>query len=160
MVQLSHPYMTTGKTIALTVWTFVGKVMSLLFNMLSRFVVIFLQRSKHRLISWLQSPSAVILEPKKTKSLTVSVVSPSICHEVMGLYAMTFVFWMLSFKPAFSLFSFTFIKSLFSSSLLSDIMVVSSVYLRLLIFLPEVLIPLGQHLFKEIFSAERRKCFF
>ena len=82
MVQLSHPYMTTGKTIALTRWTFVGKVMSLLFSMLSRFVIAFLPKSKHLLISWLQSPSAVILEPKKIKSLTVSIVSPSICHEV------------------------------------------------------------------------------
>ena len=81
IVQLSPPYMTTGKTIALTRWTFVGKVMSLLFNMLSRLVTIFLPRSKHLLISWLQSPSAVILEPPKIKSLTVSTVSPSICHE-------------------------------------------------------------------------------
>ena len=142
MVQLSYPYMTTGKTIALTVWTFVGKVMSLLYNMLSRFVITFLRRSKHHLISWLQSPSAVVLEPKKRKSLTVFIVSPCICHEVMGLYAMIFVFWMLSFKTALSLYSFTFIKRLFSSSLLSAIMVVSSVYLRLLIFLPAVLIPL------------------
>ena len=81
IVQLSHPYVTTGKTIALTRWTFVGKVMSLLFNMLSRFVVVFLPRSKRLLISWLQSPSAVILEPPKIKSLTVSIVSPSICHK-------------------------------------------------------------------------------
>ena len=80
-VQLSHPYMTTRKTIALTRWTFGGKVMSLLFNMLSRLVIAFLPRSKHLLISWLQSPSAVILEPQKIKSLTVSIVSPSICHE-------------------------------------------------------------------------------
>ena len=83
MVQLSHPYMTTEK-LALTRWTFVGKVMSLLFNMLSRLATAFLLRSKHLLISWLQSPSAVILEPKKIKSVTVSIVSPSICHEVMG----------------------------------------------------------------------------
>ena len=83
MVQLSHPYMTTGKTIALTRQTFVGKVMSLLLNMLSRLVITFLSRSKHRLISWLQSPSAVILEPKKIMSVTVFIVSPSICHEVM-----------------------------------------------------------------------------
>ena len=83
-VQLSHPYMTTGKIIALTRWTFVGKVMSLLLNMLSRLVMIFLPRSKHLLISWLQSPSAVILEPKKIKSDTVSTVSPSIFHELMG----------------------------------------------------------------------------
>ncbi|CAM9219345.1 unnamed protein product [Rangifer tarandus platyrhynchus] len=85
MVQLSHPYMTTGKTRALTRWTFFGKLTSLLFNMLSRLVITFLPRSKHLLISWLQSPSAVILEPKKMKSATVSTVSPSISHEVMGL---------------------------------------------------------------------------
>ena len=92
IVQLSHPYMTTGKTIALTRWTFVGKVMSLLFSMLSRLVITFLPRSKHLLISWLQSASAVILEPKKIKSVTVSIVSPSICHEVMGPDAMIFIF--------------------------------------------------------------------
>ena len=91
MVQLSNPYVTTGKTIALTRWTFVGKVMSLLFNMLSMFVIAFRPRSKHHLISWLQSPSAVILEPKR-KYLTVSTVSPSISHEVMGLDAMILVF--------------------------------------------------------------------
>ena len=84
IVQLSHPYMTTAKTIALTRWTFVGKVMSLLFNMLSRLVITFLPRSNCLLISWLQSPSAVVLEPKKIKSASVSTVSPSICHEVMG----------------------------------------------------------------------------
>jgi len=89
MVQLSHPHMTTGKTIALTRWTFVSKVMSLLFNMLSRVVIAFLPRSKGLLISWLQSLSTVILEPKKIKSVTVS---PSICHEVMGLDAMILVF--------------------------------------------------------------------
>ena len=92
IVQLSHPYMTTGKTIALTRRTFVDKVMSLLFNMLSRLVITFLPRSKHLLISWLQSPSAVILEPPKIKSDTISTVSPSISHEVMGLDAMIFVF--------------------------------------------------------------------
>ena len=92
IIRLSHPYMTTGKTIALTRRTFVGKVMSLLFNMLSRLVIAFLPRSKHLLISWLQSPSAVILEPKKIKSLTVSIVSPSICHEVTGPAAMILVF--------------------------------------------------------------------
>ena len=90
-VQLSHPYMTPGKTIALTRQTFVGKVMSLLFNMLSRLVVTFLPRSKHLLISWPQSPSAVILEPAKIKSDTVSIVSPSISHEVMGPDAMILV---------------------------------------------------------------------
>ena len=107
--------------VALARWTFVGKVMSLLFNMLSRFVIAFLPRSKCLLISWLQSPSAVILEPKRIKSVTVSIVSPSICHEVMGPDATILVFWMLIFKPAFSLSSFTFIKKLFSSSFLSAI---------------------------------------
>ena len=92
IVQLSHPYMTTGKTTALTRWTFVGNVMSLLFNMLSRFVIAFLPRSKCLLISWLQSPSSVILEPPKINSDTVSTVSPSIYHEVMGLDAMILVF--------------------------------------------------------------------
>ena len=90
--QLSHPYMTIGKTIALTRWTFVDKVMSLLLNMLSRLVITFLPRSKRLLISWLQSPSAVILEPRKIKSDTVSTVSPSISHEVMGPDAMIFIF--------------------------------------------------------------------
>ena len=92
IVQLSHPYMTTGKTIALTGWTFVDKVMSLLFNMLSRLVITFLPRSKRLLISWLQSPSAVILESRKIKSATVSAVFPSICHEVMRPDAMILVF--------------------------------------------------------------------
>ena len=101
MVRPSHPYMTTGKTIALTRQTFVSKVMSLLFNMLSRSVIAFLPRSKHLLISWLQSPSTVILEPRKAKSVTVSIVSPSICHEVMGPDAVIFVFLLLSFKPDF-----------------------------------------------------------
>ena len=103
--------------------------------MLSRLVIAFLSRSKCILISWLQLPSAVILEPKKIKYPTVSTVSPSICHEVMGLYAMTFVFKMLSFKPAFSLSSFTFIKRLFISSSHTAIKVVSSSFLRLQIFL-------------------------
>ena len=89
MVQLSHPYMTTGKTIALTIWTFVGKLMSLCFNTLYRFVIAFLPRTKHLLVLWLQSPSSVILEPKKVKSLTVSTVSPSVCHEMMGPDATT-----------------------------------------------------------------------
>ena len=92
MVQHSHPYMTTGKTRALTRQTFVGKVMSLLFNMLSRLVIAFLPRSKHLLISWLRSPSAVILESKKIKSLTVTIVSPFICHDVMRLDVMIFIF--------------------------------------------------------------------
>ena len=134
MVQVSHPYTTTGKTIALTSWTFDSKVMSLLFHMLSRLIIAFLPRSKHLLISWLQSPSAVILEPRKIKSVTVFT---STCHEVMGPEAMILDFWMLSFKPAFSLFSFTFTKG----SLLSAIRVVSSAYLRLLIFLPAFLTP-------------------
>ena len=178
LVQLSHPYMTTGKTIALTRWTFVNKVTSLLFNMLSRLIIgegngnplqyyclenpmdgrawwatvhgvaksrtrlnnftftftrmiiAFLSRSKCLLISWLQSPSTVILEPSpKIKSLTVSIVSPSICHEVMGPGTMILAFWMLNFKAT----SFTFIKRLFSSSSLAAIGVVSSAYLQLLI---------------------------
>ena len=133
-VQLSHPYMTTGKTIALTRWTFIGKVMSLLFNMLSRFVIAFLPRSKCQFhgcshhLQWFWSP--------RKESVTVYIFSPSICHEVIGLDAMIFVFWKFSFKPTLSLSSFTFIKRLFSSSSLSAIRVVSSAYLRLLIFLP------------------------
>ena len=118
IVQLSHSYMTTGKIIALTRQTLVSKVTSLLLNMLSRLVMTFLPRSKHLLI-WLQSPSAVILEPRKIKSATGSTVSPTVCHEVMGPDAMIFVFWMLSFKPTFLLSSFTFLKRLFSSSSLS-----------------------------------------
>ena len=98
IVQLSHPYMTTGKTIALTRWIFVGKVMSLLFNMLFWLVITFLLRSIHLLISWLQSPSAVILQPQNIKFVTVS---PSICHEVMGPNAIISVFRMLSFKAIF-----------------------------------------------------------
>ena len=137
-VQLSHPYMITGKTIAVTRRTLVSKVMSLLLNMQSRLVITFLQRSKCLLISWLQSAFAVILEPPKIKSDTVS---PSISHEVMGPDAMIFIFWMLNFKPTFSLSSFTFIKGLLSSSSLSALRVVSSAYLRILIFLPAILIP-------------------
>ena len=139
IVQLSHPYMMTGKTIALTTrWPFADKVMSLLFNMLSRLSITFIPRSKCLLISWLQSPSAVILEPLKIKFLTVST---SICHEVVGPDAMILVFWMLSLKPPFSLSSFTFTKRLFSSSSFSAIRLASSAYLRLLIFLPTILIP-------------------
>ena len=141
IVQLSHPYMTTGKTIAFTRRTFVSKIMSLLLNMLSRLVITFLPRSECLLISLLQSPSAVILEPPRIKSVTVSTVSPSISLEVMGPDAMILVFWMLSFKPTCSFSSFTFIKRLFSSSSLSVIRVVSPAYLRLLIFLLEILIP-------------------
>ena len=141
MVQLSHPYMTTGKIITLTRQTFVSKVMSLFFNTLSRMVIAFLQKSKRFLISWLQSPSAVISGPKKIKSVTVSILSPSICYDVMQPDAIILVFWNLNFKSTFSLSSFTFIKRLFSSSLLSAIRVVSSAYLRLLVFLPAILIP-------------------
>ena len=97
IVQLSHPYMTTGKTIALTRRTFVGKVMSLLLNMLSRLVITFLPRSKRLLISWLQAPSAVILEPRKMKSDTVSTVSPSISHEVMGTDVLTLFHWLIDY---------------------------------------------------------------
>ena len=97
LVQLSHRYMSTGKTIALTRWTFVGKVKSLLFNMLSQSVIAFLPRSKGLLVAWLQSPSAVILEPKKIKTVTVSIVSQSICHEVMGPDTMIFVFLPVEF---------------------------------------------------------------
>ena len=140
MVQLLHPYMTIGKTTALTRQTFVGKVMSLLLNMLSRLVTTFLPRlPRSLLISWLQSPSQVIWEPKRIL-VTASMFSPSICHEVMEPDAMILVFWMLSFKPAFSPSSFTFIKRLFSSSSLSVTRVVSSAYLRLLIFLLAILI--------------------
>ena len=115
--------------------------MPLLLNILSRLVITFFPRSKLLLISWLQSPSAVILQPSKIKSVTVSIVSPSIRHEVMGPDAMIFVFWILNFKPAFSLFSFTFIKRVFISSLLSTLMVVLSASLRLLMFLLTILIP-------------------
>ena len=143
MVQLSHPYM--KKTIALEKpgWNWKNHSLdhmdlcqqsnvSLLFNMLSRFVIAFFPRSKHLLISRLQSPAAVILEPEKMTSLTVSIVCPSICHEVMGLDAMILVFGMLSFKPAFSLSSFTFIRRIFSSSSLSAVRAVLSAYLRLI----------------------------
>ena len=115
--------------------------MPLLLNMLSRLVITFLPSTKCLFISWLQSPSAVILEPPKIKPLTVSIVSPSIHHEVMGPDAVILVFWMLSFNPTFSLSSFTFIKRLFSSFLCSAIRVVLSAYLRLLIFLLAILIP-------------------
>ena len=125
--------MTTGKTIALTIQTFVFKVMSLFFNMLSRYVISYLPRSK--------SSSAVILEPKKIKSATVFTFPPSICHEVMGPDVMILVFQMLSFKLVFSFSSFTLFKRLFSSSSLSAIRVVSSAYLRLLIFLTTILTP-------------------
>ena len=118
MVQLPQLYMTTGKTIALTIQTFVLRVMSLLFNTTSRFVISFLPRSNH-LMSWLQSPFTVILEPKKRKSVTTSTFSPSICHEVIGPDAMILVFLMFSLKLVVSLSSFILIKRVFSSSLLS-----------------------------------------
>ena len=139
MIQISHPYMTTGKTIALTTWTFMSKVMSLLCNTLSRFATAFLPRNKNVLISWVQSPSAVILEPKKRKCVNAPAFSPSIYHEVMGPEAMILSFLKLSFKPAFSLSSF--INRLFSASSLSAIRVVSSANLRFLIFLLAILIP-------------------
>ena len=122
MVQISHLFMTTGKTIALNRWTFVGKIMSLFFYMLFSLVIAYLPRSKCLLTSWLQSSSAVILEPPK-KSLTVSIFYPSIDHEMLGPEIMILVFWILSFKPTFSLSSFTFIKRLFRSSSLSAIRV-------------------------------------
>ena len=130
--------MTTGKTIALTRWTFVGKVMSLLFNMLSRLVITVPPWSKHLLISWLQSPSAVILEPPKNEICHCFHCFPVYLPRSDGTRCMILVFWTLSFKPTFSLSSFTFIKRLFSFSSLSDIRVVSSAYLRLLIFLPAI----------------------
>ena len=139
LVQLSQPYMTRGKAIALTIRTFVDRGMFLLLNTLSRFVIAFLSRSNHLLISWLQSPPAVILEPKKRKSVTTSTFPHSICHEAMRLDATISFFLIFSFKLAHSL-SFTFIKRLFSSSSLSAIRVVSSTYLRLLIFLLPILI--------------------
>ena len=140
IVQLSHPFMTTGKTIALTRWTFVGKVMSLLFNMLSRLVISFLPRNKRLLISWLQSPSSVILEPPQNKvspcfhcfPIYLTWSDGTRCHDLSFLNVEFFTF---------SLSSFTFIKRLFSSSSLSAIRMVSSAYLRLLIFLPAILIP-------------------
>ena len=120
MVQFSHSYMITGKTVSLTIWTFVSKVMSLLFNMLSSFgiPIAFLPRNKCLLISWLQSMNTGILE---SKIIVCHCFSPSLCHEMMEKDAMNLIFWMLNFKPAFSLFSFTFIKMLFNSYLLSAI---------------------------------------
>ena len=119
IVQLSHPYITTGKTIALTRRTFVCKVTSLCFYMLSRLIIAFLPRSKSLLISWLQSPPTVIFKPRKIMSITFSIVSPSIYHEVKGRDALIFAFWILCFKPAFSLSPFTFIKRFFSLILVS-----------------------------------------
>ena len=146
----------------LTRWTFVGKVISLLFTTLSSLVITFLSKRKCLLISWLQSPSAVILEPPKIKSDTISIVSSSISHEMMGPYAMIFVFWMLSFKQTFPLSYFTFIKKLFSSFSLSAVRVVSSAYLRLLIFLLVILIPacasssLGFHMMHSAYKLNKQ----
>ena len=137
MIQLSYPYMTSGKTIVLTRWTFVGKVISLLFNTLSRLVIAFLPKSKCLLISWLQSPYAVILEPRKLSPSLFPLLPHRLAMKWWDLFlwdAIIVVFWMLSFKAVFSLSSFTFIKRFFSSSSLSAIRVVSSAYLRLLIF--------------------------
>ena len=140
IVQLSHLYSTIGKIVALTRWTFIGKVIPLLFNMLSSLVISFLRWSKHLLFHGCSQHLQWFWSPPKW-SLPVSTVSPSICHEVMGPDAMILVFWMLSFKPTYSLSSFTFIKRLFSSSSLSAIRAVSSAYLKLLTFLLEILIP-------------------
>ena len=120
-VQFSHPYMTLGKTMTLIIWTFVRKMISMLFNTLSSFFIALIPKSKDIIVLWLQLLSTVILGPEKIKSVTVSFVSPSICHEVVGLDIMVFIFWMLSFKPAFSLSFFTFIKKLFGSCALSTL---------------------------------------
>ena len=138
MFQLSHLY-TTGKNHSFAYRDLCQHVMSLLFNMLSSFVIAFLPRSRYLLISWLQSPSTVISESKKIKSVPAATFTPSICHEVMGPDAMIFVYWRLSFKPAFSLSSFTLIKRLFSYSSLSAIKEISYAYMRLLIL--TILIP-------------------
>ena len=138
MFQLLQPYMTSLRNIALTICTFVGKVMSLLFNMLSRFVIGFLPRSMCLLISWLQSSISVILEPKKITSIPVFTFPPIY---LPWRDSIILIFWMLSFKPNFSLSFFTFIKRLFSSSSLFATRVVSYAYLRLLIFLLAILIP-------------------
>ena len=155
IVQLSHPYMTTGETIALAIQVFVGIMMSLLFNW-SRMVIAFLPRRKCLLISWLQSLSAVILEPKKINSVTASTFSHYICHEVMRPDAMILVFWMLNLKPVSSLYSSTFIKRFFMSSSLSAIRVVSSACLRLWIFFLVILISVctsTSQAFHMIYSA-------
>ena len=139
MVQLSHSYMTTRKTIPLTIWAFVSKVMSLLFNMLSGFVIVFLPRSRGSF----NFTAAVTIHSDfwaQENKVCHCFHCFSVCREVMGLDAMIFVFWMLSFKPHFSLSSFTFIKKLFIASSPSAIRVVSSAYLRLLIFPPAILI--------------------
>ena len=135
MVQLLQPYMITEKTIVLTIQTFVGRVISLLFNTLSRFVIAFLPRNNRLLIWWLQPPSTVILEPKKRKSVTASIFSPSTCHKVIGPDVMILAFLIFSFRPAFSLSSFTLIKKFFSYSSLSAIKAVLSTYLRFIYYI-------------------------
>ena len=141
MFQLLHLYMTTGKTIAWTICIFVSKVMSLLFKMLSRFVIVFLPRSKCLLISWLQSLSAVILEPKKIKSSIVSTFPPSIYHEVIGRDAMILVLWSWFLTQPFHSPLSPSSRGSLVSSLLSAIKVVSPAHLTLLIFLLSILIP-------------------
>ena len=138
MVRFSQPHVPAGKTTA-----FVGRVMPLLFNTLSRFIIAFRSRSNHLLISQLQSPPIVVSEPKKRKSVTTSTFPPSICQALMGADAVIFVFLICNFKPALSLSSFTVIKRLFSSSLLSAIRVVSSAFLRLLVLLLPILVSAG-----------------
>ena len=140
MVQLSHPYMTTGKSITLTRWTFVSKVIAMLFNMLSKSVIAFLPRSKCLLLSWLQSPSAVILGPKKGINLYFHCL-PIYLPWSDGARSHDLNFLNVDFKPDFSLSFFTFIKRPFSSSSLSAIRLLSSAYLKLLVFLPAILIP-------------------
>ena len=147
-VQLSQAYVTTGKSISLTIQTFVSRITSLLFNTLSRCVIPFLPRSNHLLISWLKSPSTVILEPKRRKSITTSSFSPSICHEVMGLDAIIYFLKILliySFKsvlspPHLPTSGSSLVLLFFKLEWYHLIRVVSSTYLRLLIFLPTVLI--------------------
>ena len=148
-VQLSQAYVTTGKSISLTIQTFVSRITSLLFNTLSRCVIPFLPRSNHLLISWLKSPSTVILEPKRRKSITTSSFSPSICHEVMGLDAIIYfflIFLIYSFKsvlspPHLPSLGSSLVPLFFKLEWYHLIRVVSSTYLRLLMFLPPVLIP-------------------
>ena len=136
----THICMPTGKTTALNIWTFVSKVMSLILNTLSRFIIAFLLRSKHLLISWLQSLPALILEPKEIKSVTASTFSPSICHEVMVPDAVILVFFNVKFQASFFTLLFHSQQQALSSSFSAN-RVVSSTYLRLLIFLPANLIP-------------------
>ena len=137
MDQLSHPYMTTGKIIAL-IWTFVGKVMSLLFSTLTTFVIALPPRGKHLIF---MAAVAVYAQPNKIKSVSTSTFSLSFCYELMRLDVMILVFWMLNFKPLFSFSFFILTNSLFSSSSFSAIRMVSSAYLRLLVFLLAILIP-------------------